>query len=58
MLTFKSSCNSLLQEFGDPVILRMNPLSTAALGYSLGYFSTDLVMLYAHYPDVSLWTLR
>ncbi|KAL6784458.1 hypothetical protein ACKKBF_B01870 [Auxenochlorella protothecoides x Auxenochlorella symbiontica] len=39
------------KEFGDPVILRMNPLSTAALGYSLGYFSTDLVMLCAHYPD-------
>jgi hypothetical protein len=31
-------------------VLRTSPLSTATLGFSLGYFATDLVLLVHYYP--------
>ncbi|KAL4853815.1 Flap endonuclease 1 [Chlorella vulgaris] len=34
----------------DPFVLRTSPLSTATLGFSLGYFATDLVLLVHYYP--------
>ncbi|EFN50743.1 hypothetical protein CHLNCDRAFT_142545 [Chlorella variabilis] len=37
---------------GDsPFVLRTSPLSDAALGFSLGYFSTDLLLLVLYYPS-------
>lgn len=37
---------------GDkPFVLRTSPLTDAALGFSLGYFSTDLLLVLVHYPD-------
>lgn len=36
---------------GDaPFVLRTSPASDAALGFSLGYFATDLLLLALHYP--------
>ncbi|KAI7845956.1 hypothetical protein COHA_000502 [Chlorella ohadii] len=32
-------------------VLRTSPLSDAALGFSLGYFLTDLLLLVVHYPS-------
>ena len=41
----------VLPQTGDaPFILRTSPASDAALGFSLGYFATDLVQLVLHYP--------
>lgn len=31
-------------------VLRTSPLSDAALGFSLGYFATDMLLLLVHYP--------
>ena len=33
-----------------PFVLRTSPLSDAALGFSLGYFATDLLLLVLHFP--------
>lgn len=36
---------------GDiPFVLRTSPLSDASLGFSLGYFATDLLLLWAYFP--------
>ena len=41
-----------LSQVGDsPFVLRTSPLSDAALGFSLGYFSTDLLLLVLYYPS-------
>ncbi|KAL4424130.1 hypothetical protein ABPG75_001431 [Micractinium tetrahymenae] len=37
---------------GDrPFVLRTSPLSGASLGFSLGYFATDLLLLVLYYPS-------
>lgn len=37
---------------GDrPFVLRTSPLSDASLGFSLGYFATDLLLLVLYYPS-------
>ena len=33
-----------------PFVLRTSAASDAALGFSLGYFATDLLLLVLHYP--------
>lgn len=35
------------------MVLKTSPLSNFAMGFSLGYFTIDLVILFWHYPAVS-----
>lgn len=42
-----------MQGWLGPYVLRTSGTSTAALGFSAGYFATDLTMLVLHYPHVS-----
>ena len=39
------------EQQATPFMLRTSQLSTASLGFSLGYFVTDLLHLAAHYPS-------
>lgn len=48
---YLSIFSSVFGEAGDrPFIPRTSPLSEAALGFSLGYFFTDLLLMLYHFP--------